>query len=79
MWFTEGAAGFRAVVFFSYTYFGEIIIFELSKDPTFRNPSTLENPQQFLILVTHLIIVNILPKLTKNIKIFTLWAVFLKK
>jgi hypothetical protein len=32
-----GVAGVRAVVFFSSTYFGEIIIFGLSKDPTIRN------------------------------------------
>jgi hypothetical protein len=34
---TGGVAGVRAVVFFSSTYFGEIIIFGLSKDPTIRN------------------------------------------
>jgi hypothetical protein len=38
-----GAAGIRAVRFFSTTYFGEIIIFGLNKDQTFRNRSTLEN------------------------------------
>jgi hypothetical protein len=32
----RGAAGIRAVVFFGTTYFGEINIFELSKDQTFR-------------------------------------------
>jgi hypothetical protein len=33
---TRGAAGFRAMHIFSTTYFDEIIIFELSKDQTFR-------------------------------------------
>jgi hypothetical protein len=50
-----GVAGIRAVVFFSSTYFGEISIFELSKDPASRIWSTLMNPEQFLILVTYLI------------------------
>jgi hypothetical protein len=54
--YTGGVAGIRAVVHFSTTYFGEISIFELSKDQTFRNWSTLMNPEQFLILVTYLII-----------------------
>jgi hypothetical protein len=31
-----GVAGIRAVVFISSTYFGEISIFGLSKDQTFR-------------------------------------------
>jgi hypothetical protein len=34
--FTGGAAGIWAVVFFGNTYFGEINIFGLSKDQTFR-------------------------------------------
>jgi hypothetical protein len=50
--FTGGAAGIRAMHLKS--YFDENIIFVLSKDQTFRNRSTLENPEQFLILVTHL-------------------------
>jgi hypothetical protein len=33
---TGGAAGIWPVVFFGTTYFGEIIIFGLSKDQTFR-------------------------------------------
>ncbi len=41
----------------------EIIIFGLSKDPTFRNLSTLENPKQFLILLTHLLSVFFLAKI----------------
>ncbi len=40
---------------FSTTYFGEIIIFVVSKDQTFKIRSTLMNPEQFLILVTHLV------------------------
>ncbi len=50
---TGGVAGIRAVVIFSSTYFGEISIFGLSKDQTFRIWSTFMNPQQFLILVTY--------------------------
>jgi hypothetical protein len=42
------------MVFFSPTYFGEISIFGLSKDPATRIWSTLMNPEQFLILVTYL-------------------------
>jgi hypothetical protein len=53
--FTGGAAGILAVDLFSTTYFGEIIIFELSKDQTFRIRCTLMNPEQFLILVTYLL------------------------
>ncbi len=56
---TGGVAGIRAMVFFSSTYFGEISIFGLSKDPATRNWSTLMNPEQFLILVTYLIWTNI--------------------
>ncbi len=41
--------------FFSPTYFGEISIFGLSKDPATRNWSILMNPEQFLILVTYLL------------------------
>ncbi len=51
---TRGAAGIQAVVFFSTTYFGENIVFELSKDQTFTIRCTLMNPAKFLILVTHL-------------------------
>ncbi len=47
-----GAAGICAVDLFSTTYFDEIIIFELSKDQTFRIRCTLMNPEQILILVT---------------------------
>jgi hypothetical protein len=49
-----GATGIWPVELFSNTYFGEIIIFELSKDQAFRIWSAFENPDQFLILVTHL-------------------------
>jgi hypothetical protein len=35
---TGGAAVFWAVDFFSTTYFGEIIFFEVSKGPNFQNP-----------------------------------------
>jgi hypothetical protein len=52
---TGGVARIQAVVYFSTTFFGEISIFELSKDQTFRNWSTLMNPEQFLILVTYLL------------------------
>jgi hypothetical protein len=41
---------------FSTTYFDEIIIFELSKDQTFRIWSTFMNPEQFLILVLYLMV-----------------------
>ncbi len=44
---------------FSTTYFDEISIFVLSKDQTFRKRCTLMNPEQFLILVTHLHIPSI--------------------
>jgi hypothetical protein len=54
---TSGAAGFRAMHIFSSTYFDEIIIFELSKDQTFRIWSTFMNPEQFLILVLYLNII----------------------
>ncbi len=53
---TRGAAGFRAMHIFSSTYFDEIIIFELSKDQTFRIWSTFMNPEQFLILVLYLLL-----------------------
>ncbi len=56
---TRGAAGIWAVDLFSTTYFGEIIIFVVSKDQTFRIRCTLMNPEQFLILVTHLIKTNL--------------------
>ncbi len=52
---TGRAAGIWAVDLFSTTYFDEIIIFELSKDQTFRIRCTLMNPEQILILVTHLL------------------------
>ncbi len=42
---------------FSITYFGEIIIFVVSKDQTFRIRCTLMNPEQFLILVPYLILI----------------------
>ncbi len=44
---------------FSTTYFGEIIIFVISKDQTFRIRCTLMNPEQFLILVPYLVIAKI--------------------
>jgi hypothetical protein len=50
-----GAAGIWAMHFFSSAYFDEIIIFGLSKDKTFRTWSIFMNPEQFLILVTHLL------------------------
>ncbi len=56
---TRGVAGNWAVDLFSTTYFGEIIIFVVSKDQTFRVRCTLMNPEQFLILVPYLIITNI--------------------
>jgi hypothetical protein len=46
---TGGAAGIWAMHIFSSTYFGEISIFGLSKDPATRNWSTFMNPEQFLI------------------------------
>ncbi len=52
---TRGAAGNWAVDLFSTIYFGEIIIFVVSKDQTFRIRCTLMNPEQFLILVPYLI------------------------
>jgi hypothetical protein len=45
---------------FSTTYFGEIIIFVVNKDQTFRIRCTLMNPEEFLILVPHLIIEKVL-------------------
>ncbi len=53
---TRGAAGIWAVDLFSTTYFGEIIIFVISKHQAFRIRCTLMNSQQFLILVTHLLL-----------------------
>ncbi len=53
---TKCAAGIWAVDLFSTTYFGEIIIFVVSKDHTFRIRCTLMNPEQFLILVTYLLL-----------------------
>ncbi len=53
---TRGAAGIWAVDLFSTTYFGQIIIFVVSKDQTFRIRCTLMNPEQFLILVPYLIL-----------------------
>jgi hypothetical protein len=53
---TRGAAGIWAMHIFSSTYFGEISIFGLSKDPATRNWSTLMNPEQFLILVLYLLL-----------------------
>ncbi len=50
-----GATGFWAMHIFSSTDFEEIIIFGLSKDQTFRIWSTFMDPEQFLILVTHLV------------------------
>ncbi len=55
---TGGAAGTRAVVNLSSTDYGEIIIFGLSKDQTIRNWSTLMDLEQFLILVTYLLIIK---------------------
>ncbi len=55
---TGGTAGIWAMDLFSTTYFGENIIFGLSKDQTFRIQCTLMNPAQFLILVTHLFIMG---------------------
>ncbi len=47
------ARGIWAMHFLSFAYFGEIIIFGLSKDQAFRIWSTFMNTKQFLILVTH--------------------------
>jgi hypothetical protein len=49
------AEGVWAMDLFSTTYFDEIIIFELSKDQTFKIRFTFGNPEQFLILVIHLV------------------------
>jgi hypothetical protein len=51
---TGGVAGIWTVDLFSFTDFDKISIFGLSKDHTFRIRCTLMNPEQFLILVTHL-------------------------
>ncbi len=57
---TGGTAGIWTMMdLFSTTYFGENIIFGLSKDQTFRIRCTLMNPAKFLILVTHQFKVNI--------------------
>jgi hypothetical protein len=63
---TGGAAGIWAMHFFGHTYFDEITIFVLSKDQTFRIRSTFGNPEQFLILVTHLVKVKCY-KMLKNV------------
>jgi hypothetical protein len=52
---TKVAAGIWAMHIFRSTYFGEISIFGVSKDQTFRIWSTLMNPEQFLLLVTYLL------------------------
>ncbi len=49
------AEGVWAMDLFSTTYFDEIIFFELSKDPTFKIRFIFGNPEQFLILVIHLV------------------------
>jgi hypothetical protein len=49
-----GATKIWAKDLLSSVYFGENIIFELSKDQTFRIQCTLMNLVQILILVTHL-------------------------
>jgi hypothetical protein len=63
-----GVAGIRAMVFFSPTDYGEIIIFGLSKDPATRNWSTLMNTEQFLILVTYLLLY-----ISTYICVFSVW------
>jgi hypothetical protein len=57
---TGGAAGIWAMHIFSSTYFGEISIFGLSKDQTFRIWSTFMNPEQFLLLVPYLLIFSVI-------------------
>jgi hypothetical protein len=52
----EVSREFEPWIFLVTTYFGEIIIFVVSKDQTFRIRCTLVNPEQFLILVTHLVV-----------------------
>ncbi len=75
-----GVAGIRAVVLFSTTYFGEISIFGLSKDQTFRIWSTLMNPEQFLILVTYLlkfkILFYLMPSLICILHIANFWTIY---
>jgi hypothetical protein len=44
------------MVLFSSTDFDEIIFFRLSKDQTLKIKSTFGNPEQFLILVTPLLL-----------------------
>ncbi len=66
---TSGAAGFLAMHIFSSTYFDEIIIFELSKDQTFRIWSTFMNPEQFLILVLYLVLVLVTIDMGLKLKI----------
>ncbi len=60
---------------FSTIYFDEIIIFELSKDQTFRIRCTLMNPEQILILVTHLtlLVEDSTTKITAQNYRFSLW------
>ncbi len=79
-WCTRRAAGIWAVDVFSTTYFDEIIIFELSKDQTFRIRCTLMNPEQILILVTHLLkVLNFshdpITRSNKWKKVESIWAV----
>ncbi len=50
-----GAAGVWAVELFGTTNLGDIIIFVLSKDQSFRIRSAFGDPEQFLILVSHLV------------------------
>ncbi len=72
---TRGAAGIWAVDLFSTTYFGEIIIFVVSKDQTFRIRCTLMNPEQFLILVPYLFLIFKFSKFnnSRKIKKIRLW------
>ncbi len=67
---TGGAAGIWPVVLFGTTYFGEINIYGLSKDQTFRICSTFMNPEQFLLLVTYLFIQKFRNKKPQNIDRF---------
>jgi hypothetical protein len=53
-----GAAGILAVAFLVLPILMKIIIFELSKDQTFRIWSTFKSPEQILILVTDLFVVK---------------------
>jgi hypothetical protein len=56
---TGGTARIWAMHIFSTSYFDQISIFGLSKDQTFRIWSTFMNPEQFLILVPYLLLVQI--------------------